>query len=169
MCESLPFSKCIIVNARGFKGGLWVVWNEEEIKLELIKKIDQEIHAIVKMIFPPQASFITGRRGSDNTIIVQEAIHKLKKKKNGKLGFCAIKIDLMKTFDKLEWNFVKEALHHFDFPKPPTNLIVGCVSTSRLAVLHNGTPTEWIIPSRGLDRVAPSPLISLYYAWNSCL
>ena len=54
-----------------------------------------------KLISPRQAAFVTGRRGVDNTIIVQELIHTMCKTK-GRGGYMTLKIDLEKAYDKLE-------------------------------------------------------------------
>ena len=54
-----------------------------------------------KLISPVQAAFIPGRKGIDNTIIVQEVIHSITKKR-GEVGYMALKIDLEKAYDKLE-------------------------------------------------------------------
>ena len=57
-----------------------------------------------KLISPVQAAFILGRKGIDNTIIVQEVIHSITKKR-GEVGYMALKIDLEKAYDKLEQIF----------------------------------------------------------------
>ena len=54
-----------------------------------------------KLINLCQAAFVPGRRGVDNTIIVQELIHTMGKTK-GRGGYMALKIDLEKAYDKLE-------------------------------------------------------------------
>ncbi|XP_050258784.1 uncharacterized protein LOC126703748 [Quercus robur] len=48
------------------------------------------------LISPLQSAFVLGRKGIDNAIIVQELIHTISKK-NGKVGYMAIKIDLEKA------------------------------------------------------------------------
>ena len=45
----------------------------------------------------------------DNAIIVQEIIYTMGKAK-GKCGYMALKIDLEKAYDKLEWSFIKGIL-----------------------------------------------------------
>ena len=113
------------------------------------------------IIFPTQTSFIPSRRGSNNIFSVQEAIHSLRNKK-GKKGFCALKIDLEKAYDKLEWSFIREALNYFDFLPLLSHVIMKCISSSRMAILINGSPSEWIIPSRGIRQGDPiSPYIFL--------
>ena len=56
-----------------------------------------------KLISSCQSAFIPGRKGIDNAILAQEVIHSLSKKK-GKVGYMALKIDLEKAYDKLEWS-----------------------------------------------------------------
>ena len=50
-------------------------------------------------------------------IIVQELIHTLSLK-CGREGYMAIKIDLEKAYDRLEWNFVRDMLLLFKVPDP---------------------------------------------------
>lgn len=54
-----------------------------------------------KLISLLQSAFVPGRRSVDNVIVVQELIHSISNKK-GKVGFVAVKVDLEKTYDKLE-------------------------------------------------------------------
>lgn len=60
-----------------------------------------------KLVSPVQSAFVPGRKGVDNAIIVQEIIHSISKKK-GRVGYTAIKVDLEKAYDKLEWSFIRE-------------------------------------------------------------
>ena len=54
------------------------------------------------LISPLQVAFIPGRKGLDNMIIAQEILHSMEKKKKGRYGTMALKIDLEKVFDRLE-------------------------------------------------------------------
>ena len=58
-----------------------------------------------KIVSSIQSTFVPGRKGVDNAIIVQEIIHTISKKK-GRKGYMAIKVDLEKAYDKLEWSFI---------------------------------------------------------------
>ena len=60
-------------------------------------------------IAPMQCGFIRNRSGSHNVIVAQEVIHKMRKVK-GKKGFMAIKIDLEKAYDCLDWNFIIDSV-----------------------------------------------------------
>ena len=58
-----------------------------------------------KLILPNQTAFVLGRRGLDNVVVAQELIHSLDKNM-GRVGFMAIKVDLVKAYDRLEWSFI---------------------------------------------------------------
>lgn len=96
-----------------------------------------------------QITFVPKRKGVDNAIIVQELIHSMSKKK-GKDGFMAIKIDLKKAYDRLEWSFIRDTLALFNFPNHLSSLIMSCVSTSSISVLDNGGALDPFHPSRGI-------------------
>ena len=67
----------------------------------LAKVIVNRLRPILcRIIDQCQASFLPGRKTSDNIIITQEIIHTLMKKK-GKAGGVILKIDLEKAYDKV--------------------------------------------------------------------
>lgn len=61
-----------------------------------------------------------------------------------------IKIDLEKSFDKIEWSFVKFSFIYLKFPKDLINLIMSCISTTSTSLLFNGSSTDFFYPSRGI-------------------
>ena len=79
-----------------------------------------------KLISPLQIAFVPGRKGIDNAIIVQEIIHTLSKKR-GKMGYMALKIDLEKAYDNLEWSFIRDMLIRFNFPLDIIDIIMSCI------------------------------------------
>lgn len=111
------------------------------------------------LISPVQSAFIPGRRGTDNAIIVQELIHSISRTK-GRQGYMAIKIDLEKAYDKLEWSFIRERLSHINLPTDISDLIMSCISSVSTTILFNGGTMDPIIPSRGIRQGDPlSPYI----------
>ena len=76
-----------------------------------------------RLVSPYQAAFVPGRRGVDNTIIVQELIHTIGWAK-GRNGYMVIKLDLEKAYDKLEWSFIREMLTRFNFSENLIELIM---------------------------------------------
>ncbi|XP_071922921.1 uncharacterized protein [Coffea arabica] len=49
MCKSLPYTRFSIMDAIGFKGGIWILWDDHEVHLDILQKTEQEIHALVKV------------------------------------------------------------------------------------------------------------------------
>ena len=90
-----------------------------------------------QLISPCQAAFVPGRRGVDNAIIVQEIIHTMGKTR-GNIGYMALKIDLEKAYDKLEWSLIKGMLSRFNFPDNLIDLILSSVSSVSTSLLLNG-------------------------------
>lgn len=68
----------------------------------------------------------------------------------------AIKIDLEKAYDKLEWGFIKERLICTNLPMDLVELIMSCISFVSTFVLFNGGMLEPIQPSRGIRQGDPS-------------
>ena len=77
----------------------------------------------------------------------------------------ALKIDLEKTFDHLEWSFIKEVLVHFNFPSNLTAIILDCISSTSVSMLFNGGKLPAFSPSHGIQQ--GDPLLS--YIFILCL
>lgn len=101
------------------------------------------------LISPTQCSFILGRHRSDNIIISQEIIHSMANKR-GKKGFMAIKVDLEKAYDRLNWEFFMETLKNIGISDHMTNIIMRRVSRCRMRINWNREPTEFFSTSRGI-------------------
>ncbi|KAI5395020.1 hypothetical protein KIW84_061578 [Lathyrus oleraceus] len=64
---------------------------------------------------------------TDNTLVVIECFHWMKKKK-GNMGVMALKLDMSKAYNYLEWPFVLVVLTYMGFPASMVNLIHNCIS-----------------------------------------
>ncbi|KAH7851794.1 hypothetical protein Vadar_016562 [Vaccinium darrowii] len=49
ICKSLGFPNFCIVDLVGFAGGIWLLWNEDNISCEVLHTTEQEIHACVQV------------------------------------------------------------------------------------------------------------------------
>ena len=94
-------------------------------------------HLLPSLVSPLQTAFVHSRKGVDNAILVQEIVHSMSRRK-GRTGLMAIKIDMEKAYDRLEWSFIRDTLKFFNFPNHLISLIMSCVSTSSISVLVNG-------------------------------
>lgn len=106
------------------------------------------------IIHPSQAAFISNRSIGDNIIVNHEIKHYLNKKK-GKKGFMAIKIDLAKAYDKVEWNVLTNILTCFGFEDKFIRWIQECISTVQFSVLINGAPHGYFHAGRGIQQGDP--------------
>ena len=121
---------------------------------------------LVDLVSPLQTAFIPGRKGVDNAIIIQELIHSMSSKK-GRDGVMAIKIDLEKAYNWLEWDFIRDTLKLFKFLEHLSSIILSSISSATVSVLYNGEHLNLSILQEVLDKETPSLLISLFYVWKS--
>ncbi|KAL0455548.1 UNVERIFIED_CONTAM: hypothetical protein Slati_0894000 [Sesamum latifolium] len=63
---------------------------------------------------------------------------------------CALKVDLWKAYDTLEWDFIHAMLSVFGFPKKMIMWIVECISTTTYSVALNGELHGFFPGARGI-------------------
>lgn len=78
-----------------------------------------------------------GRWITENLVVAQEVIHKIKKHKRGS-GLMMLKVDLKKAYDSLEWVFVITALKYWKFSEEVQQIIKSCLGTVQFSILLNG-------------------------------
>lgn len=55
-------------------------------------------------------------------------------KKKGEKGYLMFKIDFVKAYDRVDWNFLCITLHNFNFPTSIITLIMDCITSSTLSL-----------------------------------
>ena len=107
-----------------------------------------------KLISPIQTAFVPERKGVDNVLIALELIYTMDRMK-GKEGYMAVKVDLEKAYDRLEWSFIHNVLLAIRFPPNLIKIIMSCISTSSISVLVNGNALDAFYPSKGIRQGDP--------------
>lgn len=118
---------------------------------------------LCSLISPLQMAFVKDRNIHDNSIIFHEIMNYLHKK-TGKNSFMAIKVDLAKAFDRVEWKLLSCILDNLGFCRTFTGWIMQCISTTSFSFLINGSPYGLFKPTRGIRQGDPlSPFLFVLY------
>jgi hypothetical protein len=107
-----------------------------------------------KIVSPMQSAFLKGRSIQDNSIMAHELFHTMKYKR-GRGGLMALKLDMEKAFDSLEWSFLLKILDLLGFHPTWINWIGQCITTSSFSILLDGSPYGNFKPSRGIRQGDP--------------
>ena len=113
----------------------------------LANKLKKILPSIISDI---QSAFMNGKLIIDNVLVAFEMMHHINLKKTGAKGEMAIKLDMSKAYDKVEWACIDKIMEKLGFHPRWRSLMMQCISSVTYAVHINGKPSGHIIPSRGL-------------------
>ncbi|XP_038719958.1 uncharacterized protein LOC120012588 [Tripterygium wilfordii] len=107
-----------------------------------------------------QSAFVQGRLISDNILVAFEVLHSMSTKQRGHSNYMAVKLDMSKAYDRMEWSFVDMVMSRMGFCLQWRKWILACLTSVTYAVIVNGEPGELIVPTRGLRQGDPlSPML----------
>ena len=119
----------------------------------LANRLKNVMHGLVNTA---QIAFVEGRQILDASLIANEVIYSILKKKE-RCFLC--KLDIEKAYDQIDWSFVLNVLQRMGFGEKWTGWIKWCISISSFSVLVNGSLTGFFWSLRGLRQGNP---LSLY-------
>ena len=90
----------------------------------------------------------------DTIGVTQEAFHNIETRN---LSDMILHLDLAKAYDRVNWNFVRLILIQIGMDMEIIEWIMGCIQSNSFAVLINGTPSSFFIPTRGVRQGFPLP------------
>lgn len=124
-------------------------------RFKIISKIlaDRLAHITSKIVSPNQNGFIKGRQIKDCLCVTSKAINLLPKIVIG--GDVAVKIDISKAFDTLNWHFLLQVLERFGFHRTFSLRILEILKSDFLSLRVNGISAGYFSYGTGVRHGDP--------------
>lgn len=111
--------------------------------------------ALKHCISQAQAAFVPGRQILDNVILAHEFVHHFNNMRIGKEGFMALKLDMSKAYDRVEWVFLVEVMNKMGFCPLWIKWVCNYINSVSYSFNVNGEKVGFVRPSRGIRQSDP--------------
>ena len=85
-----------------------------------------------------QSAFTKNRLISDNILNAFETLHCMQSHKSSENGYMAMKLDMSKAYDRMEWCFLEDLIRRLRFNERWIGLIMVCIKIVSYSILVNG-------------------------------
>lgn len=109
-----------------------------------------------------QSVFVEGRFILDNVVITFEVIHALKRRTKGNTAQLALKIDISKAYDSVDWGFFRGMLHRLGVAERWIQWMIICVTSVSYFILVNVNNVGTHTSRKRIETRGPTVSISLY-------
>ncbi|GAA0164487.1 hypothetical protein LIER_20108 [Lithospermum erythrorhizon] len=125
-----------------------------KVQEPLLMKLKDTLQGVIGI---QQTAYVPGRSVSDGIMLMQELVCGYDRKSGAPR--CAIKVDIMKAYDTLQWDFLWVVLKVLEYPVVFVNWLKACVQFAWFSVSINRNLNGYFKSERG---VRQSDSLSLY-------
>ncbi|XP_019176856.1 PREDICTED: uncharacterized protein LOC109172161 [Ipomoea nil] len=116
---------------------------------------------LAQVVSQSQSAFVPNRLLTDNIVVAGEIGHYLHRKTMGTQGWAALKLDMAKAYDRMEWPFLEGMLKALGFERDWVDLLMLCINSVSYSILVNGEGVGQVQPTRGIRQGDPlSPYLA---------
>ncbi|KAH1056048.1 hypothetical protein J1N35_034113 [Gossypium stocksii] len=110
----------------------------------MAKVITNRLRGVIeKCIDVAQSAFVPERLISDNVLLAYEILHTLKQKRVGRKDFMAVKLNMSKAYDRVEWQFIEEMLTKMGFDSGWIKTTTACLTSVSYSKGHGRRGIHW--------------------------
>jgi hypothetical protein len=124
----------------------------------IFKVLANRLKILHDIISPTQSTFILGRLITNNILATYETLHTMHSRMKEIKGFMAVKLDMSKAYDGVEWVILEETMRRLGFAPRWVQLIMMCVTTVQYSILVNGEPCGKFSHPKDFGKGIPSLL-----------
>ena len=99
------------------------------------------------LISEHKSAFMSNRLISDIILVAFETLHYMRNHTKGKTWFMALRLDMSKAYDRVEWAYMEKVLEKMGFHERWVKLMMECITMASYSVLINGEPHGEITPT----------------------
>ena len=118
--------------------------NLSNVTYKIIAKVlSNKLKAVLPQIITEnQSAFLFERLITDNILVAFEIIHYVNNKWEGKESFMAVKLDMSKAFDRVEWGFIEAVMEKLGLYERWISLIMQFITRFHTLSLLMVRPTD---------------------------